>query len=123
MGQENIENHLKRRILTEEGWKYFCRICGKWLPAENFYKSNKYRFGLNTKCKLHYNKKNEVVDKEMEYLKLNPLRDEDFVGTQELLEKLGYKFGPGELPVHEQFNIKHNFNGQTKDDEEARAND
>lgn len=116
MGQDKIQFHLKQRILTEEGWIYYCRICNKWYPEDNFYKSTKYRFGLNTKCKLHYNKKNEPIDKEMEYLKLNPIKDEDFIETQQFLEKLGYKFGEGELSVHEQFLKKHNINGTTKND-------
>ena len=31
----------------------------------------------------------------------------DFIETQKLLEKLGYKFGPDELSVHEQFMLRH----------------
>jgi hypothetical protein len=45
----------------------------------------------------------------MDYLKLNPLSDKDFEDTQLVLEKLGYAFGPDQLPVWRQFEIKHNL--------------
>ena len=108
MGLEHTNNYLKRRMLTDDGWVYFCRMCGKYIPQSQFYKSSKTPFGIDTKCKLHYShKKDEKVDKDMDYLKLNPISDEDFIGTQRLLENLGYSFGPNELPIYEQFNIKH----------------
>jgi hypothetical protein len=44
-------------------------------------------------------------------LKLAPLRKDDFLGAQKLLEGLGYKFGVNELTVYQQFLSKHNING------------
>lgn len=119
MGQKHIHSNLHRRMLTDNGWIYFCRVCGKFLPEENFYKQPRGRFGLNSKCKLHFgNQKTEPVDKEMEYLKLGPIQDEDFQGVQEFLGKLGYEFGPNADPIYKQFEQKHNINGQTENEQE-----
>ena len=46
---------------------------------------------------------------DMEYLKLDPIQDEDFTGVQRLLETLGYKFGIDTPPVYVQFNTRHNI--------------
>ena len=45
----------------------------------------------------------------MDYLKLDPIQDEDFTGVQRLLETLGYKFGIDTPPVYVQFNTRHNI--------------
>jgi len=102
-----IEKNLKRRMWREDGIYYFCRICGDYLHESNFYKSNKGFFKIDTKCKLHYTKKDKDDDGEMDYLKLNPLTDDDFKGAQRLLEQLGYKFDMDSPPVHIQFNQRH----------------
>jgi len=117
MGQDIINTNLRRRMLSEEGWVYFCRICGKYLPESEFYKSKAGGFGIQTKCKHHYKKNSvEPYDPEMEYLKLQPIQDDDFYETQKLLESLGYEFGPGKEPVYKQFEKKHNLNGQAEND-------
>ncbi len=109
MGKEQINSNLRRRMMTEDGWIYFCRNCGTYLPETNFYKSKTGPFKISTQCKLHYSKKdkNESDDIEMEYLKLDPIQDEDFQGVQRLLETLGYEFGVDIPPVHIQFKTKH----------------
>ena len=62
MGLEHTNNYLKRRMLTDDGWVYFCRMCGKYIPQTQFYKSSKTPFGIDTKCKLHYShKKDEKI--------------------------------------------------------------
>jgi len=109
MGQENINRNLKRRMWTEQGIVYFCRICGEYKLENEFYKSKTGPFKIDTKCKIHYTKKEPDDDGSMDYMKLNPLTDEDFKGAQNLLEALGYKFGVGVPPVHEQFNQRHNL--------------
>ena len=109
MGQEKIQTNLKRRMLTDSGWIYFCRICGEYKPEDNFYKSKTGPFKIDTRCKIHYEKKNKEESNEMDYLKLNPLSDNDFEGAQRLLETLGYKFGMEHPPIYEQFNTKHNI--------------
>lgn len=109
MGQEQIQINLKRRMLMEDGWNYFCRICGEYKPESNFYKSKTGLFKIDTRCKIHYEKKNKEETNEMDYLRLDPLTDNDFEGAQRLLERLGYKFGVGIPPVHIQFEIKHNI--------------
>lgn len=107
MGKQ-FEKYLSRRILTDSGWEFFCRICGQFKPETDFYKSNKTKWGIDVKCKLHYGKKDPDDDGEMDYLKLNPIKESDFVETQKLLEKLGYRFDTNES-VHEQFMRKHNL--------------
>ena len=105
-----LENNLKRRMWRDDGVYYFCRICGDYLHESSFYKSTKGPFKIDTKCKIHYSRKDEDDTGEMDYLKLNPLSDNDFKGAQELLERLGYTFGGDSPPVHIQFNQRHKNN-------------
>ena len=113
MSSNIIRTYLSRRYLTEDGWLYFCRLCGDYKHESEFYKNKETAFGVSYKCKEHYKSVNEE-DKEMEYLNLNPIRDSDFEGAQALLENLGYKFGKDQPPVWEQFEIKHNIKKQKK---------
>jgi hypothetical protein len=113
MGKTKIDSYLKRRMLTDNGWIYFCRLCGDYKPESDFYKSKHTHFGITYKCKLHYgkDKSNETPEDDdiVSYLKLQKISDSDFEQTQVVLEKLGYRFGPNELPVWKQFEIKHNL--------------
>ena len=106
MAKKQFEYHLSRRMLGEQGgFNYFCRQCGLYLPEGNFYKSKDSKWGLDSRCKIHHSRKDEDDDGEMSYLKLNPITEEDFILTQQLLERLGYTF-TGQT-IHEQFMIKH----------------
>jgi len=109
MGSKRVDWYLKRRMMTTEGWVYFCTSCGTYKPEKEFYHSKNTPFGLTYKCRIHYKKDDTPVDPSMDYLKLNPLTDKDFEETQNVLENLGYTFGPSELPVWKQFQIKHNL--------------
>jgi len=109
MGSKRVESFLRRRMMTEQGWVYFCVGCGDYKPEKEFYHSKSTPFGLTYKCRIHYRKSETQVDPSMEYLKLNPLTDKDFEDTQIVLENLGYTFGAGQLPVWRQFEIKHNL--------------
>jgi hypothetical protein len=104
-----FERYLNRRMLTDKGWVYFCRICGEYKPEDEFYKKTDGVFGKDYKCKQHYTRKDPEDDGEMDYLKLNPLKETDFEGAQIVLERLGYKFGSEYPSVHEQFLTKHNL--------------
>jgi len=95
-------------MMTSSGWTYFCSQCMDYKLETEFYRSKDTPFGITYKCKLHY-KKNEESDPEMEYLKLQPITEDDYEQTKTLLEKLGYKTGPGELPIWQQFLTKHNL--------------
>lgn len=106
-----FDEYLNRRMLTDEGWVYFCRICGEYKPEKEFYNRKDTKFGIETRCKIHFTKKDEGDDGKDNHLKLAPLTKEDFRGAQKLLEGLGYKFGKNEPTVHQQFLIKHNING------------
>jgi hypothetical protein len=86
---------------------FFCRICGAFKSENDFYKSKKTKWGIDTKCKEHYTRKEPDDDGEMDYLKLNSITEQDFIDTQILLQKMGYKFGPNEKSVHEQFMDRH----------------
>jgi len=81
-GKKKFEELLSRRIMGEQGWEFFCRLCGKYQPEQQFYK-----------------KKGG---------KLDPIREEDFKNTAELLCSLGYNFDNG-ISIHKQFCKKHNL--------------
>jgi len=106
-GKKKFELYLSRRMILPDGnWGHFCRLCGKYVAEEHFYKKKDSKWGLDSKCKLHYQRNSEDDDPEMKYLKLDPIREEDFKNTAELLSSLGYKFDIG-ISIHEQFCEKH----------------
>jgi hypothetical protein len=107
-GKKKFEDLLSRRIMGEQGWLFFCRLCGKYQPEEQFYKKKGGKWGLDSKCKIHYHRKDKDEDPEMDYLKLDPIREEDFKNTAELLCSLGYNFDNG-ISIHKQFCKKHNL--------------
>lgn len=109
MTKKQFQQYLSRRILGESGFMYFCRICGQYKPENDFYKSKEGGWGIDTKCKEHYTRKEENDDPEMDYLKLNPLKESDFIETQKLLESMGYDFSTG-VSIHEQFLERHKLN-------------
>jgi len=108
MGNTKVQRLQKRRIMTESGWVYFCSQCGDYKSEEEFYKSKSTPFGLTYKCRLHF-KYDEPSDPKLDYLKLNPITDEDLEETEKVLNNMGYKTGPDELPIWRQFEIKHNL--------------
>lgn len=107
-GKKKFELYLSRRIMLSNGtWGHFCRICGKYVPEDQFYKKKGGKWGLDAKCKIHYTRTNEDDDDaEMSYLKLDPIKESDFKNVQELLISLGYNFDTG-VSIHEQFKNKH----------------
>lgn len=103
----DLDKYLNRRIWTDGGIMYFCRICGKYLPQDQFYKRKDSKWGLDSKCKLHYKKmEKEDDDAEMDYLKLSPLKESDFIHATELLQLLGYDTTKN---IHEQFKKRNNL--------------
>jgi hypothetical protein len=106
MKDDGLKKYLSRRILKEEGWCFFCRICGTYLPEDQFYKSSQSKWGVDTKCKIHYTRKDKNDDSDCDHLKLDPLTENDFIQTQLMLERLGYKFNSEET-IHEQFKKKY----------------
>ena len=102
MAKKQFEYHLSRRMLGDNGyWLFFCRGCGTYLPETEFYKNKTNRWGLDSRCKIHHSRRDADDDGEMSYLKLNPITEEDFIETQEFLQKIGYTF-TGET-VNQQF--------------------
>lgn len=107
-------NKLTRRYLGDDGnWYLFCRSCGKHKPETEFYNKKDGTFGKAARCKLHYNNKDKDDDGSMNYLHLNPLTEDDFKTTREVLERLGYDFTTTET-IHEQFMRKHNLKKDEK---------
>ena len=102
IGMGKFDKQLSRRILGEDGWLFFCRICGKYQLETDFYKKKDSKWGIDSKCKLHYQRNTEEDEKGMEHLKLDPIKEEDFKNVQELLELMGYTFN-GKKTIHEQF--------------------
>lgn len=107
--KQPFEDQLSRRYMGEDGlWYYFCRACGKHKPESEFFKKSGRPFGIDSRCKIHFNKKDDDDDGTMDYLKLNPISENDFKGAKEVLIKLGYDF-TSEDPIHIQFAKKHNL--------------
>ena len=102
--------NLSRRMMTDEGWVYFCNVCGEYKGKKQFYSRSKAPFKIDTKCKIH-NKKQLEDDAEMKYLNLHGVRKEQFDEAQLVLERLGYLFCDGCPSVHQQFLKKHKLNG------------
>jgi len=105
-----FDKYLSRRIMGESGWMYFCRICGQYLPEDNFYTDEKNTFGKKYTCKKHFNRRSEDDDNSMKHLNLGKLKESDFLETQILLTNLGYRFDRESPPVWIQFNEKHGLN-------------
>ena len=103
---ELFKDQLSRRYLSEDGWMCFCRACGKHKLCSEFYKKKDRPFGIDSRCKIHFNKRDSDDDGSMDYMKLNPLSENDFKGAKDLLIKLGYTFDT-EVSIHDQFIIRH----------------
>lgn len=108
IGMGKVSLFQNRRIWRKDGIYYFCGLCGDYKIESDFYKSKHTPFGITYKCKIHYrSNKGGETDSSMDYLSLTSLKDSDLEETQLVLERLGYKFGPDQLPVWRQFEIRH----------------
>ena len=102
-----MKEFINRRIWDkEEGLSYFCSICGKYKPEKDFYKRKNSKWGVESRCKIHFTKKGKLEDKEGDHLKFNRLTEQDFIGARNLLQKLGYDTTKD---VHKQFKERHNL--------------
>lgn len=104
---DGLEKYQSRRILTDKGWMFFCRICGDYQPESQFYKKKGSKWGLAHSCKIHSTRKSEE-DKDMEHIKFDPLTESDFIESKKLLERLGYDIH-SDVPIHQQFNHRWGF--------------
>lgn len=108
----NTNKFQNRRIMTDDGWEYYCRTCMVYKPENEFYKRKDASFGYDYRCKIHRrggHKTSIKSDPTMRYFRLGRLSDDDFTETQILLSILGYKTGKDHPPVWEQFNKRHNL--------------
>jgi hypothetical protein len=105
-----MDEFINRRIWDKEnGLSYFCSICGKYKPEKDFYKSKRSMFGVETRCKLHFTKREkDSLPGEDSHLKFSRLTKKDFLGARDLLHLLGYDTN-SDVSVHQQFLTKHNL--------------
>lgn len=100
-----MKEFLNRRIWDKDkGVSYFCTVCGQYRPEADFYKSKRSKWGIETKCKRHYTKRDVDDDDNDSHLKFSRLTESDFKNARELLNKLGYDTSKD---VHEQFMNKY----------------
>ena len=99
-----MDEYLKRRIWDKEkGVSYFCTICGEYKPESQFYKNKKTTWGIETRCKDHYIKKNKE-DNSNDHIRFTRLYEKDFQGAKEILQRMGYDTTRN---IHQQFMEKH----------------
>jgi hypothetical protein len=106
--KKQFVKQLGRRMMSESGWVYFCRICNNWRPAEDFYKKKDTPYGIDSRCKIHLSRKDKDDDGMMDYFRLDALTEDDFTNTQKVLEGLGYEFNTNKT-VHQQFCEKYDL--------------
>lgn len=102
---------VNRRIWHAEwGLSYFCSICGEYLPEKNFYTSKRNKWGVETRCKLHFTKKDPDEDFDTTHLKFSKVTEKDFIGAREILKSLGYDTTDPHHSIHQQFMEKYKLN-------------
>ena len=93
----------QKRIFSDNGWLYYCSMCGGYKPEEEFNKDKNRPFGLYYICKEHrtqqYREKNPPME-DMDYIKMVFVSDEDHRQKELLLKQLGYDLNK---EVHKQF--------------------
>lgn len=104
-----MKEFINRRIWDKDkGLSYFCSTCGMYKPEKEFYNRKRSVWGKEPRCKIHFTKRDKDEDPSDVHLKLQRVRESDFVGARLLLQKLGYKT-TGDESVHEQFKKRHNL--------------
>lgn len=106
--RDRLLGHVKKRIMTESGWLYFCEDCSDYHPKDFFYKNTSRPFGIFPTCNKLKNRESGPRDYSMDYFRLNNVTEEDIEDTLDLLEKMGYDTCGD---VHKQFITKHFPNG------------
>ena len=102
--KDRLLGYVKKRILTEKGWLYFCEDCGDYHNIDNFYKNAARPFGIFPTCNKTKNTNKGKRDYSMDYFRLNNVTEEDVIETLDLLERIGYDTTGS---VHKQFMLKY----------------
>lgn len=98
---------INKRIWDKDhGVSYFCPICGKYKPEKEFYKRKNSKWGVESKCRIHFSKRDKDDKGENDHIKFSRLTEKDFVGARKLLQQLGYDTTKD---IHSQFKKKHNL--------------
>ena len=93
-----------KRIMSDEGWLYYCSQCEGYKPESEFNKDRNRPFNVYYICKDHrrenYREKNGEPDKDLEHLKLVFVSQSDYDEKDRFLEALGYDLSKD---IHQQF--------------------
>ena len=99
----------EKRIMSEEGWLYYCNNCQIHLPEEEFNNDKNRPFGKYYICKdcrkEQYKNRNGIEDG-LEHIKLTYASPEQKEMVNVLLQRLGYDTSKN---IHQQFLIKTNL--------------
>lgn len=103
-----------RRFLGADGLMYhFCKECQDYLPVTEFNNCTSCPFGKYPLCKHHHRERNKVSyhknknqetkprkKNDMAYLSITFPTDDDYKGSKQLLQALGYDTSKS---IHQQF--------------------
>jgi len=110
--RERLTGYSKRRIMTDDGWKYFCADCNDFHPKSWFYLDQKKPFGVFPSCSRNKGagttKKSEKSDVLTKHLKMQPISEDDIRIVLGFLTHLGYDVDKG---VHQQWMEKKQSQG------------
>lgn len=98
--KERLLGFSKKRILTEDGWLYFCVDCHDYHKWDAFYRNRDRPFGIMPTCSKSKKGKQTKSDPELAHLKLGNVTEKDIQATIDFLELMGYDTTGN---VHEQF--------------------
>lgn len=112
--EERLLGFVLKRIMTDEGWKYFCTECSEYHHYDAFYRAPGRPFGIFSTCSKQKQKtkgRGTKIDHSLDkidtsHLKLNKVSQEHIEETIDLLKLLGYDTSGN---VHEQFIKKHQY--------------
>lgn len=110
--RERLLGFVQKRIMTDDGWRYFCCECNEYHHIDEFYKAPGRPFGIFSSCsksktknKTRASKKDQSLNSvDVSHLKLNKVQERDIENTIEFLEKIGYDTTGN---VHQQFMKKY----------------
>jgi hypothetical protein len=112
--EERLLGFVHKRIMTDDGWRYFCTECTEYHPYDAFYRAPGRPFGIFSTCgktkqanRAKRTKKDPTLENiDTSHLKLNKVSQDHIEETIDLLKLLGYDTSGN---VHEQFLKKHQY--------------
>lgn len=97
----------QKRILSEQGWLYYCSMCEGYKPETEFNQDKNRPFGVYYICKEHrkqnYNKVNNIDPNDnLNHIKLVFVTEQDEQMKHSFLSNMGYNTNT-DKSVHQQF--------------------